>query len=181
MLLERSLACLLIVDVQERLLPTMHEAERVEAKCRLLLRAAEQLNLPVLVSEQYPKGLGPTVKALASNQAMIFSKLSFSVLGSEEIRGQFLSLKEVGVSQVVMCGIESHVCVLQSAADLRQAGFDVYVVADAISSRSPESVELALTRMRGFGVQVINTEMAVFELAGKAGTPEFKALSALIK
>ncbi len=181
MLLEASKCCLLIVDVQEKLLPVIFEAERVADKCTVLLQAAEKLDLPIIISEQYPKGLGPTIKELEHKQAMIFDKLSFSVWRSDTLKAHFKKMDESGFKQVIVCGIEAHVCVLQSAMDLHDAGFQVFVVADAVSSRLDDSADLALARMRKFGIHVINTEMAVFELAGKAGTPEFKALSALIK
>ena len=105
----------------------------------------------------------------------------FRSLRDEAIKAHFKTMEDSGFTQVVVAGIEAHVCVLQSALDLKKSGFEVFVVADAISSRSPESVELALARLRENGVHLVNVEMAVFELAGKAGTPEFKALSALIK
>ncbi|MDE2385183.1 MAG: hydrolase [Alphaproteobacteria bacterium] len=181
MLIEASKACLLIVDMQEKLLPVIDEAERVADNCVLLLQAAEKLDLPIIVSEQYPKGLGPTIQELEHRSAMIFDKLSFSVWRNEELKSHFTKMEESGFKHVIICGVEAHVCVLQSALDLAKAGFEVFVVADAVSSRAPESVDLALARMRAQGVHVINVEMAVFELAGKAGTPEFKALSALIK
>jgi nicotinamidase-related amidase len=181
MLLEASKCCLLIVDMQEKLLPVIHDAIRVADKCTMLLNAAEKLDLPIIISEQYPKGLGPTVPELEHKQAMIFDKLSFSVMKSENLKTHFKKMEESGFTQVLVCGVEAHVCVLQSAMDLKDSGFHVFVAADAISSRQQESVDLALTRLRNCGVHIVNVEMAVFELAGKAGTPEFKALSALIK
>ncbi|MEO9166782.1 MAG: hydrolase [Aestuariivirga sp.] len=181
MLIEAARSCLLMVDMQERLLPAIHGFERVIENCGLLLQVAEKLDLPLIVTEQYPKGLGPTVPELESKNATIFEKLSFSGLRDEKIRAHFKTLEDSGFKQVIMCGVEAHVCVLQTALDLKLAGFEVFVVADACSSRSAESVALALPRLRHNGVQVVDAEMAIFELAGKAGTPEFKALSALIK
>jgi len=181
MLLEASKCCLLIVDMQEKLLPVIHDAERVADKCAVLQEAAEKLDLPIIISEQYPKGLGPTIEELEHKQARIFDKLSFSVMRNETLKGHFKKMEESGFTQVIVCGVEAHVCVLQSAVDLKDAGFEVFLVADAVSSRSQDSVDLALARMRATGVHIVNVEMAVFELAGKAGTPEFKALSALIK
>jgi nicotinamidase-related amidase len=97
------------------------------------------------------------------------------------MRAHLTNLHEAGRPQVIVAGIEAHVCVLQTAVDLAQAGFATYVAADAVSSRQKRSLDLALARMSALGVQVVNTEMAVFELLGKAGTAAFKALSALIK
>jgi nicotinamidase-related amidase len=181
MLIEASKACLLIVDMQERLLPVIHGAEDVVANCATLIEAAEKLDLPIIASEQYPKGLGATVPEAASEDAMIFDKLAFSVWRDEKLKAHFNKMEDSGFKQVILCGVEAHVCVLQSAIDLKTAGFEVFVVADAVGSRHQDSVNLALSRLRHNGVQVVNLEMAVFELAGKAGTPEFKALSALIK
>ena len=181
MLIEASKACLLLIDVQDRLMPAMHQAERVADNCMVLLKTAEKLDLPIIITEQYPKGLGPTIPELEHKGAMTFEKLSFSAMRDDAVRTHFKQMEDSGFKHVVMAGIEAHVCVLQTALDLKNAGFDVFVVADAVSSRSAQSVELALARLGANGVQIINVEMAIFELAGKAGTPEFKALSALIK
>jgi nicotinamidase-related amidase len=181
MLLEAAKASLLVVDMQERLLPAMAEKDRVLSRTGILLAAARELGLPVTMSEQYPKGLGHTVAELASNAAKVFEKLSFSCWRDEHIRRHFIALHEGGRPQVVIAGIEAHVCVLQTAVDMAQAGFAVHAVADAMSSRVPESAALAFERMRHAGVSVINTEMAVFELLGRAGTAQFKSLSGLIK
>lgn len=181
MLLDQRHASLLVVDVQERLLPAMQEPERVLARTGILLRAAAELALPVTISEQYPKGLGRTVAELAGNAAVTFEKLSFSCWRDEAMKAHFIKLHEQGRVQVVVAGIEAHVCVLQTCLDMAQAGFAVYAVADAMSSRQPQSMDLAFARMRQNDIQLINTEMAVFELMGKAGTPMFKVLSGLIR
>ena len=170
-----------MVDMQERLLPAIHDFERVIQKCALLLNVAEELDLPLIVTEQYPKGLGPTIAELESKNASVFEKLSFSGFRDEKIRAHFKTLEDSGIKHVIVCGVEAHVCVLQTALDLKHAGFGVFVAADACSSRSLAAADLAMSRMRQAGVQVVDCEMAVFELIGKAGTPEFKALSALIK
>lgn len=181
MLLEAAKSSLLVIDMQERLLPAMAEKERVLAKAKILMTAARELGLPVAMSEQYPKGLGHTVPGLQSNEAKVFEKLSFSCWRDEAIRRHFIALHESGRPQVVVAGIEAHVCALQTCIDMAQAGFAVYAVSDAMSSRAPESASLAFQRMGREGVEAVNTEMAVFELLGRAGTPAFKSLSALIK
>ena len=181
MLLDASKSSLLIVDIQERLLPAMFEGERVVARTQILLRTAEALEIPVTISEQYPKGLAKTVSAIASNSAQVFEKTSFSCWRDDAMKKHFIDLHEHERPLVIVAGIEAHVCVLQSAVDLYNAGFGVFVVADAVSSRKQDSVDLAFARLRQTGIQVINTEMAVFELLGKAGTSEFKALSQLIR
>jgi nicotinamidase-related amidase len=181
MLLEASHASLLLVDVQERLLPAMAEPDRVVAKCQVLLKAAEVLALPVTISEQYPKGLGPTVAGLQKNSAVSMQKTAFSCWRDDGLKSHFIGKHEAGRAQVIVAGIEAHVCVLQSCIDMAQAGCAVCVVADAVSSRRTESADLALDRMRMAGVQVVTTEMVVFELLEKAGTAEFRELSMLIK
>ncbi len=181
MLLNASHASLLIVDVQARLLPAMAEPDRVASRCKILLQAAEILQIPVIVSEQYPKGLGHTAPELATNTATTFEKLSFSCWRDAVMREHFIKLHDGGRPLVIVAGIEAHVCVLQSCIDLYNAGFGVFAVADAMSSRRAESARLAYDRLRDAGIQVVNTEMVVFELLEKAGTAEFKTLSALIK
>ncbi len=181
MLLDAKKSSLLIVDVQERLLPAMAEPERVSTRCKILLQAAEALKIPITISEQYPKGLGHTVPELLVPSAKVFEKLSFSCWRDPEMRKAFIELHEHERPLIFVAGIEAHVCVLQSCIDLYNAGFGVFAVADAMGSRKMESAALAFERLRGTGIQVINTEMAVFELMEKAGTPVFKTLSALIK
>ena len=183
MLIDAAKSSLLIVDVQERLLPAMANAEDVVKRGSILLHAAKALDVPVTVSEQYPKGLGRTVDALHElvGNAPVFEKLNFSCWRDDDLRKHFTAHHAGGRPQGIIAGIEAHVCVAQTAIDLAQAGFGVFVVADAVSSRAEASVSLALARMGQSGIEVINTEMAVFELLAKAGTPEFKALSGLIK
>jgi nicotinamidase-related amidase len=184
MLIDAARSTLLLVDVQERLLPAMTSASDVEHRCATLIRAAKAMGLPITVSEQYPKGLGRTVPALAAelgNEATVFEKLAFSCWQDDALKDHFIAHHESQRPLVILAGIEAHVCVLQTALDLAAAGFGVFAVADAMSSRAASSATLALDRMRDGGVSVVNTEMAVFELVRKAGTPQFKALSALIR
>ncbi len=181
MLLDASKASLLLVDIQERLLPAMAAPDQVVAKSQILMTAAQTLGLPVTISEQYPKGLGHTVSSLQSNEATTFEKLTFSCWRDEAMKQHFINFHESGRPLVIVAGIEAHVCVLQTCIDLANAGFGVFAVTDAMSSRKQESATLAFERMRGVGVQVVNTEMVVFELLEKAGTAEFKALSGLIR
>ncbi len=183
MLLSRDRSHLLIVDVQERLLPAMHNGARVVERCVVLLQAAARLQIPTSISEQYRKGLGPTVAALQNvlGGAAVLEKAHFSCARDAAMSGRVLALAQDGRRQVVVGGIESHVCVLQSALGFRSLGLDVAVVADAVTSRHPESVALALDRCRAAGVLVVSTEMALFEWLDVSGTPEFKELSQLIK
>lgn len=183
MLLEAGKSSLLVIDMQERLLPAMSMAADAERRCGILIEAARALQLPVTVTEQYPRGLGATVPGLKAQlgNAPVFEKLAFSVWRDEALKAHMIRQHEQGRPQVIVAGIESHVCVLQSAIDLADAGFGVFAVADAMSSRAPASVEMALARMRHANVEVVNTEMAVFELLGRAGTAEFKGLSGLVR
>jgi len=180
MLLDRTRSQLLIVDVQERLLPAMDDPAAVETGCSRLLQAARELALPLLVSEQYPKGLGPTVpglRALVDDDA-VMAKTEFSCAGNPAIMDRIAAADR---QQVVIAGIEAHVCVLQTAVTLRERGFEPVVVMDASSSRRPESRQAAAERLGTNGVEMVTGEMVLFEWLRQAGTPEFKALSALIK
>jgi nicotinamidase-related amidase len=173
-------AFLLVIDVQERLLPAMHEPDRVVDNCRILVQAASRLGVPVLASEQYPKGLGPTVPALAEHLpvAGTYAKLHFSCADDRALRSAIAAL---GRDQAVLCGIESHVCVSQTALDLVALGPACFVAADATSSRNPDHVAPALARLRGNGVEVVVTEQVLFECLAQAGTNLFKDVSALVK
>jgi nicotinamidase-related amidase len=180
MLIEREKSCLLVVDVQERLAPAMAEREAAVRNCAILMKAAARLGVPVVVSEQYPQGLGPTIpelKALAPAEAFL-AKTSFSCAGDPGLAAR---LRALGRKQIVIAGMEAHVCVLQSALGLAQAGYDCFVAADATASRAPANKEAALARLREDGVRVVTTEMAVFEWLGRAATDELREVSRLIK
>lgn len=180
MLIKAERSCLLVVDVQSKLAPTTRDSERVVANISVLLKAAARLGVPVLASEQYPKGLGPTVEEIARllPPGSILDKVHFSCLGDTGLAGRF---RELGRDQAVVVGLEAHVCVLQTSLDLIDDGRQVFVVADATSSRAAANREAALRRLETAGCGVVTTEMVVFEWLGRAGTPEFKELSALIK
>lgn len=180
MLIEREKSCLLVVDIQEKLAPAVAESEGVVRNSGILMRAAARLGIPMVLSEQYPQGLGPTVpelRALAPESARL-SKISFSCAGDA---GLSQRLRETGRPQLIVCGMETHVCVLQTALGFGGQGFRAFVVADAVSSRAPANREMALRRMAENGVELVTTEMVVFEWLAKAGTAEFKELSRLIK
>lgn len=183
MLMEAAKSSLLLIDVQERLLPAMAGGDEVARRCGMLLKAAKQLDVPVTVSEQYPKGLGHTVPVLAAEigNAPVFEKLSFSCWKDAALKDHLIGHHERQRPLVIIAGIEAHVCVLQTAIDLSAAGFGVFAVADAMSSRAPSSLVLALERMRQNSISIVNAEMVVFELLKQAGTAEFKALSAVVR
>ncbi len=183
-LLRAAQSQLLVVDVQERLAPAMYESQTLVAQCARLVQAATRLGVRITVSEQYPKGIGATVAALRDllpQDAMLFSKMTFSCMGEATLAHRVRTLAQAGRDQVLVCGIEAHVCVLQTAIALQEAGLRAFVAADAISARNPASRDLALRRMERAGVEIVSVEMAMFEWLGKAGTPDFKALMPLIK
>jgi isopentenyl-diphosphate delta-isomerase len=177
--LHREDVLLLIVDVQQRLMPAIFEAERVEKNCVLLARAARQLGLPVLITEQNPRHLGKTSAAICEvgGDAPVLEKMSFSACTESVLR----AIEDSGRKTILLCGAESHVCVMQTALDLRAKNFQVFAARDAISSRTLENAEIGWQRMMGAGVLPTSTESAVFELLREAGTPEFRAMLPLLK
>jgi nicotinamidase-related amidase len=176
---QRESTALLVIDVQERLMPVIHEQEKVFASVNKMLRGAEILNLETIITEQYPKGLGNTCKEVQlPENANIIEKVCFSCMLNETLSEQ---LKLTNVKSLVICGAEAHICVLKTTLDALKAGYEVHVVADAVSSRTPENKQLALERMRQAGAFIVSTEMILFLLLDKAGTDEFKAISKLIK
>jgi nicotinamidase-related amidase len=184
MLIGRDKSQLLIVDVQDKLLDAISRKDRVVQRCVRLVRAARLLGVPITVSEQYPQGLGPTVDPIRdayANAGFIVDKAEFSCLKSDPLRERLHELRRQGRPQVVIGGIEAHVCVLQTAIDLEAQGFEPFVVADATGSRSKVNRKLAISRLAKSGVDVVDSEMVLFEWLERAGTPEFKELQALIK
>lgn len=180
MLIKANQACLLVIDVQERLLPAVADPEGVVRGCESLILGAQRLGLPVLVSEQYPRGIGHTVAQLRRHvdDAAVLEKMHFSCGEDAAIAGRLAALAR---PQVVVCGIEAHVCVLQSALRFQEIGYQVFTAADACSSRDPRNAEAAFARMSANGVEVVTTEMVLFEWLHRAGTPEFKDLLKLIR
>jgi nicotinamidase-related amidase len=179
MLLDPRQGVLFIVDVQARLAPAMTDPDAAIARMEILLAAAERLDVPIIASEQYPQGLGHTDERLTLPPATeVFAKTAFAASRDQAILAH---LEKLDRRQVVLCGMETHVCVLQTALDLLARGFRPTVVADAVASRSPERKRLGLERMAAAGVAVVDSEMVVFEWLGVAGTPEFRELSRLIR
>jgi len=176
-LLERERSELVVVDVQERLLPAVADGDAVREAVIWLARLAAALGVPVTVSEQYPRGLGHTdgtLKGVLPEDARVLEKSHFSCAAEPALRQ---ALAAGGRDRFVVCGTEAHVCVLQSAIGLQEAGFGVAVVADAVGSRRPSDRELALARLRQAGVDVVSREMVAFEWLHRAGTDEFRRIS----
>lgn len=179
--LDRANALLLVVDVQERLVTAMPQGPLAELvkNARVLIRAARRLGIPVVATEQYPKGLGPTVASLRELlPADPMTKLEFSCGASKEIARQILA---TGRKQVIVAGMEAHVCVFQTVRDLLRGGFSVYIAQDAILSRTEANRSVGLRLCEKAGAVLTSTETILFDLLGVAGTPEFKELTALIK
>ena len=176
MLMRVETSCLLVVDFQERLMPAIHQTDVVVANGAWLIQIAQRLGVPVLASEQYPQGLGHTVAAIRNllPADAFMEKTHFSCAAERDCMRRIDALNR---EQIVVIGAEAHVCVLQTALDLRAVGQDVFLVADAVSSRSPRDVELALERMRAEGVRIVSREMVVFEWLHQAGTDLFRRIS----
>jgi len=170
----------LIIDIQERLVPVMWEKEVLLKNCQVLIQGLSELEIPLLVTQQYSKGLGetiPEIKSVISDFSFI-EKRNFSCCDELVV---IEKLKELDAKNIIICGIESHVCVLQTAVDLKEAGFNPIVVMDCVSSRSKESIETAKERFRFEGIMMTSYESILFELARSSASPEFKAISRLVK
>lgn len=170
-----DMSMLLLVDFQTRLMPAIHDGARLVANAVRLCEAARLLSVPILRTEQYPKGLGGTVSPL-DQQGQVIEKLSFGACDEPD----FVAAT-AGHPALVVTGCESHVCVLQTVLGLLARGQRVHVVQDAVGSRSAESKEVAMARMRAHGADIVTTEMVVFEWLRRADHPAFRTASALIK
>ena len=179
-MLQREQTLLLVVDIQERLLPAIPRAGEIEKNTVKLLKIAQLLEMPILITEQYSNGLGPTcpslLAALGETKPRVLEKMSFSAYKNTEIK----KILEPYPS-VVLCGIECHVCVCQTALDLRAAEKEVHVIAECTGSRKEENYRLGLERMRQANIVLSSVEMAAFELMQTAFFKNFKAVLDLIK
>jgi nicotinamidase-related amidase len=170
---------LLIIDMQERMLAVQRHASRISWNCRRLLEGAQALGVRAAATEQYPDKLGTTVPELIDRlSAPAVAKIAFSCGERGELVAQW---RNDGIDRLLLCGIETHVCVQQTAFDLLAAGFRVYIAADAVGARYDFDHEIALRRMESSGAVITTTEAALFELCERAGTPVFKQISALAK
>ncbi len=182
--LNREDAILVVVDVQERLVPAIHaELYRPSLKnIRIIIEAAAALGVPIVVTEQYPKGLGPTVQelreTLSGKSHRLLEKVTFSCARNEEFLG---AVAAAGRRQVVIVGMETHVCVYQTSVDLARAGYSVFVLDDAVSSRFLHNYRSGLQALRDAGCTVFSTETAVFQLLKEAATPEFRKVAPFVK
>lgn len=169
-----------VIDIQERLFAHIHDAESLETNALTLIRGLAVLEVPLVATEQYPKGLGPTLTSVRQAIAPLqpIEKLAFSCLAEAAFSE---ALEESGRRQVILAGIEAHVCVLQTAVDLLADDYEVMVATDCVSSRKPSDARIAFRRMESEGVRLGTYESILMELCTVAGTPRFKAISKLIK
>jgi len=176
MLIQADNSALLVIDVQEKLLSGVHENEELVKNCKWLIEAAQLMEIPIMGSEQYPQGVGPTTDALKSllPEVDFIAKTYFSCVDSPECNDHINSL---GKDVIVICGMEAHVCVLQTALRLKEAGKTVYVVADAISARNDIDTKFAIERMRDEGIKIVTREMVGFEWIRKSDAPQFRTFS----
>lgn len=177
--LNREETLLMVIDIQERLARVMEQKDGVIRNTQILLQAAREMDMPIVTTEQYPKGLGPTVPELSGllDPARIFSKNSFTAC-TEEVSEELASL---GRKKILIAGMETHVCVFQTCRDLLGAGFQVFLARDAVCSRSRDNWINGLELIKEMGGRITNTETAVFDLLKVSGTDEFRTLSKLIK
>ena len=184
MLLTHADCHLVIIDIQDKLLPAMADSAGVLANAVKLASAARHFGVPITISEQYPKGIGHTVpqlRAAAGPEAAVFEKMEFSCARNAALRERAAMISRAGRRQMIICGIEAHVCVLQSAIGFADLGHGVAVAADAMSSRLVASKDMALARLARSVIMPVTTEMVLFEWLERAGTADFKALLGLIK
>jgi len=178
--IERTSAAVVLVDLQERLVSTMDRRQEVLVNARFLAEAAVLLGMPVMVTRQYPQGLGDTVAEIGSVPAASepVDKLTFDCMGEPEFRHR---LEALGRRQIVLAGMETHICVAQTALGLLAADYEPFVVVDAVCSRRELDHEVAIARLRDAGAIVTTAEAVVYEALGRAATPEFRAVLSLVK
>ena len=171
---------LVLVDIQERLAAVMNQRQKVVDNCRRLIALCRMKNLPVILNEQYPRGLGPTISEIkeALETYDPLEKMTFSCCGGDRFSSR---LAAVNRREIILCGMETHVCVLQTCLDLLEEGYAVHAVSDAVCSRTKDNSDTALELMRDAGAVITCTETVLFQLLERAGTDDFKAISKLVK
>jgi nicotinamidase-related amidase len=180
-LLDRRRAALVVIDMQEKFRPMMANFDEVAARIAVMVQGCQLLALPIIVTEQYPQGLGRTAAEVAQHlpeENQPLEKLTFSGCGVPEFD---LRLREKHIEQVMLVGIEAHICVSQTAHDLLQLGYQVHLISEAIGARFAHNREVALAKMQRAGAVLSSVEMALFELIGSSAAAEFKAIQKLIK
>jgi len=171
----------MMIDFQEKLVPAIYENEKLIEETAKLIKGLKTLGCPIVFTQQYTKGLGMTVKPLQDayeDEFTYLDKVTFSCMDNEEMKK---AIVDSGKKNVVIAGMESHICVMQTVIDLLELGYNVYLVEDCISSRTNANKQVGIKRMMQEGAKITSLESVLFELANKAGTPEFKVISNLIK
>ena len=181
--LHRADSFLIVIDVQQKLMPVIDAREAVERNIEKLVRGSRVVDIPAILTEQYVKGLGPTVPIIRAafeetSGYEPIEKTCFSAYGCAEF---VMATRNLHRKQAIVAGIEAHVCVYQTVGDLLENGYDVTVVADAVSSRTPANKDIAIRRMISDGARLSSTEMVLFELTVTSGTDEFREISRLVK
>ena len=179
-ILNKDASALVVVDIQEKLVPAMKMRQQVYDNCGHLIELAKLINIPIVLTEQYPKGLGPTVpeiKDVLPDYAPL-EKVTFDCCKGEGFLDKIASLQK---THIILTGMETHICVLQTCLSLLKKGYFVHLVSDAVCSRKKGDFRTAVETMRNAGAVITCTETALFQLLEKAGTPEFKAVSKRIK
>jgi len=179
-MLDIDKTALVVIDVQEKLSRVMHEKEKLFENLQKLIKGLKLLDIPIVVTEQNPNGLGPTVPDIASllSDVSPITKFSFSCCGEEQFTHEIGRLSR---KQILLVGIETHVCVYQTAVDLLKARYEVHAVVDCVSSRTPENKNLALDKMKSEGARLTGVEIVLFELLRTAKHPKFKEMSQIVK
>ncbi|HPL62516.1 MAG TPA: hydrolase [Syntrophales bacterium] len=170
----------LLIDVQDRLYKAMHEKEKLASSLGILIRGLQLMGIPMIATEQYPKGIGPTIPEISGllESVPVLSKMSFSCWGDPGCREAISSSDR---TRILIAGIEAHVCVYQTAIDLARSGYEVDIVADAVSSRTPFNRDTGLARMRDRGIGMTSVEIVLFELMRTAESEEFRGISKILK
>lgn len=171
---------LIIIDYQTKLVPVMYDSEKFVRNSSLLVQGMLELDIPVIMTQQYTRGLGGTIEDIADIDGVpdAFDKISFSCMADEDI---YIALNKLNVKNVVICGCEAHICVLQTVIDLLAEEYNVYVVRNCVASRKEEDKEAAILRAAQEGAYITTYEAILFELLGRAGSEQFKNISRLIK
>ena len=179
-LLSKEGATLIIIDIQEKLFPHIHKREEVSENVRRLIKFARIMGIPIVLTEQYPKGLGATIREIKELIPRVkpIEKVEFSCFGSEEF---IRALKRLDTKTLILTGIETHICVSQTAIESLDLGYSVCVVSDATSSRREDDKTIGIERMKQSGAVISSTEMLIYELLRRAGTQEFKEALKLVK
>ena len=180
--LDADRAMVLVIDVQEKLMPLIEGRDQIQQTIERLLAGTQIFDLPILATEQYPEGIGHSVESVAAAlqrlDAPVLSKSTFSCCGDEAVRN---ILRQIARPQIILCGIEAHVCVLQTALDLRAMDYQVFVCRDGVGSRRQLDAETGLSRMQQAGAFLATMESILFELCERCDSPQFKQLLPIVK